>query len=365
MLKQFMALLVTLMLGTTLSAQMYQSVTPEKTTLLQTGKGKHYCPNCGMNLVKFYKTSHAMKQPDGSTHQYCSIHCLAEANDVINPDTKVVDHNSLKFIPAFTAHYVVGSSKPGTMTMQSKYAFASKKEALEFAKANGGEVMGFAQAVQLAADSIPEENMMIEKKRTKAAEKGKMIFTKMCDAKTELPTFKTIAEAKTYVADSGVCGELDDKMYQAVAIYLVRKDAIHKGHNHKMQVPKEAKCPVCGMYVAMYPKWAAKVEIDGYTHYFDGVKDMMKFYFKPAEYHKQATQDMITHLAVTDYYSLKTIDGKTAWYVVGSNVFGPMGHELIPFASKKDALSFKRDHGGKEVLSFDQITAAAVHALDH
>ena len=55
-------------------AEMFQSVAPEKAELLQTGKGKLYCPNCGMNLVKFYKTSHAMKQKDGSTHQYCSIH---------------------------------------------------------------------------------------------------------------------------------------------------------------------------------------------------------------------------------------------------------------------------------------------------
>jgi predicted alpha/beta hydrolase family esterase len=118
-----------------------------------------------VNLVKFYKTSHAMKQKDGSIHQYCSIHCLAEANDEITSDTKVVDVNSLKFIPAFTAFYVVGSRKKGTMTMNSKYAFATKAEAEVFAKENGGKVMGFAEAVQLAADDIYKDNKMIGKKR--------------------------------------------------------------------------------------------------------------------------------------------------------------------------------------------------------
>ena len=122
------AVLLLLMLVGLTEAKMFQMVPVEKAELLQSGKGKLYCPNCGMNLVKFYKTSHAMKQKDGSTHQYCSIHCLAEANDVINPDTKVVDVTSLKFIEAFTATYVVGSSKKGTMTMNSKYAFKTKQK---------------------------------------------------------------------------------------------------------------------------------------------------------------------------------------------------------------------------------------------
>ena len=356
-------LLLLLLVVSSSEAKMFQMVEPEKAELLQSGKGKLYCPNCGMNLVKFYKTSHAMKQKDGSTHQYCSIHCLAEANDVINPDTKVVDVTSLKFIDAFTATYVVGSSKKGTMTMNSKYAFATKAEAEAFAKANGGKVMGFAEAVQTAADDIYKDNKMVEKKRAMAAEKGKMMFSKMCK-QTNLPAFASIAEAKTHIADSGVCGTLKDKQYQAIAIYLSRKEGMSHKHSDVISVPKDAKCPVCGMFVAKYPKWAAEVQIDGYTHYFDGVKDMMKFYFKPASFHKKATQSMITKMLVSDYYTLKAVDAKSAWYVIGSNVHGPMGHELIPFGNKKDAQAFENDHYGKQVVSFDQITPEMVRALD-
>ena len=79
------ALLLALVSGFA-QAKMFQSVAPEQAELLQVGKSKLYCPNCGMNLIKFYKTSHAMKQHDGSTHQYCSIHCLSEANDEITGD---------------------------------------------------------------------------------------------------------------------------------------------------------------------------------------------------------------------------------------------------------------------------------------
>ncbi len=344
-------------------AAMFQSVAPGQAELLQTGKGKLYCPNCGMNLVKFYKTSHAMKQKDGSIHQYCSIHCLAEANEEITPDTKVVDVNSLKFIPAFTAFYVVGSKKKGTMTMNSKYAFATKAEAEAFVKKNGGKVMGFAEAVQLAADEISKDNKMIGKKRGMMAKKGRKMFTKMC-RQENLPAFASIAEAKTYVVDSGICGQLKDKQYQAIAIYLMRKEGMKVESTDKITVPKDAKCPVCGMFVYKYPKWTAVINIDGYTHYFDGVKDMMKFYFKPASYHRNATQAMITEMKVSNYYTLKAINAKEAWYVAGSNVYGPMGNELIPFGTKKEAETFKKDHFGKKIMAFDEITETFVHSLD-
>lgn len=344
-------------------AKMFQMVPVEKAELLQSGKGKRYCPNCGMNLVKFYKTSHAMQQKDGSTHQYCSIHCLAESNDIMRPDTKVVDVTSLKFIDAFSAIYVVGSSKKGTMTMNSKYAFKAKSDAEAFVKANGGKMMGFSEAVQLATDDIAANNKMIDKKRTMAAEKGQMIYAKMCKQEN-LPSLASIAEAKTYVVDSGICGTLKDKQYQAVAIYLARKEVTRHKHSDVIEVPKDAKCPVCGMFVAKYPKWAAEVQIDESKHYFDGVKDMMKFYFKPAEFHKKATQSMITKLVVSDYYTLKAVDAKSAWYVIGSNVHGPMGHELIPFGNKKDAEAFKKDHYGKQIVSFEQITDEMIRALD-
>lgn len=345
-------------------AKMFQSVAPEKAELLQTGKGKLYCPNCGMNLVTFYKTSHAMKQKDGSIHQYCSIHCLAEANDEITSDTKVVDVNSLKFIPAFTAFYVVGSSKPGTMTMNSKYAFSDKSDAEAFAKANGGKIMGFAEAVQLAADDIVRDNVMIDKKRAMASGKGKKMYAKLCKQDT-LPEFASIAEAKTYIADSGICGTLKDKQYQAIAIYLAQKDAGAKpSYSNVINVPNGAKCPVCGMFVDKYPKWAAEIQIDGHTHYFDGIKDMMKFYFEPAAYHKKATRAMITSILVSDYYTLDAIKAQEAWYVIGSNVYGPMGNELIPFKTKKDAETFKRDHFAKEVITFDQIAPSLIQSLD-
>jgi nitrous oxide reductase accessory protein NosL len=120
-------------------------------------------------------------------------------------------------------------------------------------------------------------------------------------------------------------------------------------------VPKDAKCPVCGMFVAKYPKWAAEVKADNHSHYFDGVKDMMKWYF--------SKNKDLKNIYVTDYYTTNKIDAKTAFYVIGSNVYGPMGNELIPFNSKEKAKKFKRNHVAKKIIKFDQITLYLVKSL--
>ena len=125
------------------SKAMFQSVPAGQATILQTGENKGSCPICGMHLQKFYKTNHAGKTKDG-TKQYCSLHCVVDDNELKKTDIKdlkVVDANSLKFISAHKAFYVVGSSKPGTMSRTSKYAFAKKSDAEAFAKEFGGKVM--------------------------------------------------------------------------------------------------------------------------------------------------------------------------------------------------------------------------------
>ena len=131
--------------------KMFQSVPEDKAVLLQKGKEARYCVECGMDLVKFYKTSHAAKV-DGKQKQFCSIHCLATAmkSDAKISDIKVVDTKTLKWIDAKKAHYVVGSNIKGTMSRVSKYAFANLDDAKAFAKKHGGKILNFNQAFKMA-----------------------------------------------------------------------------------------------------------------------------------------------------------------------------------------------------------------------
>jgi len=131
----------------------FQSVPENKAKIIQKGEHKESCAICGMHLATFYKTNHAATLKDGSKRQYCSLHCVVHDNEINKTDLinlKVVDAKTLKFIPALNAYYVVGSNKPATMSKTSKYAFAKKSDAQAFAKANGGKVMKFYEAYDIA-----------------------------------------------------------------------------------------------------------------------------------------------------------------------------------------------------------------------
>ena len=199
--------------------KMFQAVPKGKATLLQEGKAKAFCPECGMTLPMFYKTNHAATV-DGKVKQYCSMHCLVEDMQKGSKltDIKVVDVTSLKFIPAEKATYVVGSAKKGTMSMVSKYAFANKADAEAFAKANGGKVTDFDGAIEEAKKDFAKESKMISQKQAMMAKKGEMIYGKMCQ-KTD-KKFDTVAEAKAFIIDNKLCQGLKGKQLQAVGLYL-------------------------------------------------------------------------------------------------------------------------------------------------
>lgn len=134
------------------SSVMFQSVPYESATLLQDGENRASCPICGMKLPLFYKTNHAAIH-DGEQKQYCSLHCLVD--DMHNHGSnlsqlQVVDVKSLKFIDAKSAFYVVGSKKPATMSVISKYAFANEADAKAFQDQYGGQIKSFEEASKTA-----------------------------------------------------------------------------------------------------------------------------------------------------------------------------------------------------------------------
>ncbi len=94
--------------------------------------------------------------------------------------------------------------------------------------------------------------------------------------------------------------------------------------------PKDL-CPVCGMLVSKYPNWISFVVWkDGHTHFFDGAKDMFKFLLDLPKFAPGHRKEDIAGIYVTDFYNLERTDARKAVFVIGSDVLGPMGHELVP-----------------------------------
>ena len=124
-------------------------------------------------------------------------------------------------------------------------------------------------------------------------------------------------------------------------------------------------CPVCGMFVARYPEWVATVVYaDGHSHHFDGAKDLFKYLLDLGRWAPGHRAADMTGIVVTDYYAVQRIDARSAWYVIGSDMLGPMGHELIPHPTEAEARDFKRDHKGTRILRYGDVTLELLRRLD-
>ncbi len=179
--------------------------------------------------------------------------------------------------------------------------------------------------------------------------KGEKIAHVLCDEnKLKNIRFSDEKDALSKIPKSGICTKLSDSQLKAVAAFVTTKTPKEESYP-TITVPKDAKCKICGMYVAKYPKWVSLMQTAAKEKlYFDGVKDMMKYYFA----HKDEKFDPIL---VNDFYTLKPINAKKAFFVIGSNVYGPMGEELIPFKKEEDAKIFLKEHKGEKIITFEQI----------
>lgn len=347
-------------------------------TLVQEGQSKHWCPISGLDLKSYYKTSYTAKlQMNGALRQYSSMHCLAVDMKEYGIDKKsiqVVDVISEKYIQASSAVYLIKSKIAGTMSKESKLAFSSLEEAKKFQEQYAGEIVSFEEALQMAQASLDADALFMKHtKNKKIYPRGKKIFDKVCQAEAIDPTdYLEINELKSALVENKWCKPLKEKDLHAVSLYIweVKRFGDLDSIQNKVHVREDEKCPVCGMFTYKYPKWAAQIfyEENGEKKHwsFDGVKDLMKFYFDAQRWgnYPIAKQENITKILVTDYYTQKAIDGVKAFYVIRSDIYGPMGHEFIPFENKGDAETFKKDHYGKEIVEFKDIVEAEVYALD-
>jgi len=257
------------------------------------------CPNCGMMINMWARTRHSFHHPEGD-FTTCSIRCLADKTVSSGADAENVQVavyiDPDKMIPAEKATYVIGSTAAGTMTMKSKIAFDDRAAAEEFAASYGGEVVNFQDALAAAKMELPKSRMMIDKKRK---ETGKI----------KEPT---------------------------------EKDA----------------CTVCGMYPASFPNHNCQIwTMHGSTLHFCSTQCMVNFNADPAKYVKEPAKTKMAWVTLFSDGMYESAVG--AYYVVGSQVNGPMGKEALPFKFKNNAEDFVKNNGGK-IVSFQQLTPELV-----
>lgn len=130
-----------------------------------------------------------------------------------------------------------------------------------------------------------------------------------------------------------------------------------------MAIPENVSCGKCGMFPANYPRWQSQIIFkDGKMTPFDGCKCMFNFLFGMNEFDKTHSNDDVSVIWVKDFNSGSWINAADAYFVVGSNMMGPMGKELIPFADQVSAMKFHQEQGGN-MMMYSQITPEVLKTL--
>lgn len=119
----------------------------------------------------------------------------------------------------------------------------------------------------------------------------------------------------------------------------------------------EAKdyCPICGMTLSLFYKTNHSAVIDGKTRQYCSIHCML--------HEISGSKKKATDLKVIDNESLKFIDVKDAYYVVGSKQPGTMSSvSKYAFKTQEKADKFAKAYAG-EVMRFDEVKKKVLASL--
>ena len=131
------------------------------------------CPYCGMDRTQWHHSRHLVHYDDGLVDGTCSIHCLAISLSLnIDRGPKAIyaadfgaDAEIKPLVDVDKASYLVGSTFKATMSAESKMAFSSDEAAQRARSANGGELIGFDDALTAAYLGMAKDTAMVRKRR--------------------------------------------------------------------------------------------------------------------------------------------------------------------------------------------------------
>ena len=129
-------------------------------------------------------------------------------------------------------------------------------------------------------------------------------------------------------------------------------------------IPTDARCPVCGMYPARSPEWAAQVIFaNGDAYFFDSPLSLFQYLANVGHYSQGRTAHDLVARYVTDSETRSWISADTAVYVEGSSARGPMRAGNLPaFASAGAAQRFADRRGGR-LIPFGGVDTALLARL--
>lgn len=129
---------------------------------------------------------------------------------------------------------------------------------------------------------------------------------------------------------------------------------------------RSGRCAMCGMDLSPRPSWVGEVELpDGSLRFGCSVRCTLGMSMHAPEF-LGVESGALKRVEVPDYlHPGAMLPANEAWFVVDSDVRGPMGAELVPVASEADARVVVQRHGGRVVRRADVTTALLQNLHDH
>ena len=113
-------------------------------------------------------------------------------------------------------------------------------------------------------------------------------------------------------------------------------------------------CPLCGMYPARYLRFQCQIVFqDGTYEAFDSTAGLLVYLHFPEKTGLRLKK--IHNIYFKDYRTEKWIQAPNTFLIIGSDVMGPMGAEILPTNNHREAKKMNEEENGKEIVSFNRV----------
>lgn len=116
---------------------------------------------------------------------------------------------------------------------------------------------------------------------------------------------------------------------------------------------RKPRCSRCGMVLDEASRFHAEIRDAGKTRGFDTPKCAFSVWIR---------EGRKGDVFVVEHYAGKLVPAGDVVFALGSDVLGPMGHDLVPVA-KEHGARFSRDHAAKKLLAPADLTQSMVDDL--
>lgn len=128
------------------------------------------------------------------------------------------------------------------------------------------------------------------------------------------------------------------------------------GCGESAEAPRsDERCDLCGMRIEATSEWrAGGASADGEELHFDAPKCLFRYHL---------TRGGVQRPWVIEHYSQEHADAEALLYVTGTELYSPMGSDLVPVRGREAAEGLRIDHHGDAIHTFGEVTEPVIEPL--